>query len=74
MVMDVGKDETMQERLFEAVVGKEIDIVRELLNSGIDINAQDEQGRTAIMIATYANDAEMVKVLIDEGADVGYSG
>ena len=70
MVMDVGKDETMQERLFEAVVGKEIDIVRELLNSGIDINAQDEQGRTAIMIATYANDAEMVKVLIDEGADV----
>lgn len=70
MVMDVGKDETMQERLFEAVVGKEIDIVRELLNSGVDINAQDEQGRTAIMIATYANDAEMVKVLIDEGADV----
>lgn len=70
MVMDVGKDETMQERLFEAVVGKEIDIVRELLNSGADINAQDEQGRTAIMIATYANDAEMVKVLIDEGADV----
>lgn len=70
MVMDVGKDETMQERLFEAVVGKEIDIVRELLNSGVDINAQDEQGRTAVMIATYANDAEMVKVLIDEGADV----
>lgn len=70
MVMDVGKDETMQERLFEAVVGKEIDTVRELLNSGVDINAQNEQGRTAIMIATYANDAEMVKVLIDEGADV----
>lgn len=70
MVMDVGKDETMQEQLFEAVEGKEFDTVRELLNNGVDINAQDEQGRTAIMIATYANDAEMVKVLIDEGADV----
>ncbi|QUG43105.1 ankyrin repeat domain-containing protein [Psychrobacillus sp. INOP01] len=70
MVMNVGEDETMQERLFEAVEEKEFDKVKELLDNGVDINAQDPQGRTGIMIATYANDVEMVKLLIDAGADV----
>ena len=70
MGMNGGEDETMKMQLFEAVEGKEFDAVRELLDKGVDINAQDGQGRTAIMIATYANDVEMVKVLIDEGADV----
>lgn len=70
MVMNVGEDETMQERLFEAVEGKEFDTVRELLDNRVDINAQDGQGRTAMMIATYANDVDMVKLFIDAGADV----
>ncbi|WP_445678049.1 ankyrin repeat domain-containing protein [Psychrobacillus sp. FSL K6-1464] len=60
----------MNEQLFKVVEGKEVDRVRDLLDKGVDINAQDTQGRTAIMIATYANDVEMVKVLIAEGADV----
>lgn len=70
MEMNVREDETMQERLFEAVEGKEFDKVKELLDNGVAINAQDGQGRTAIMIATYANDVEMVKILIEAGADV----
>lgn len=70
MGMNGGEDEMMQERLFEAVEGKEFDTVRELLDKGVDINAQDGQGRTAIMIATYANDVEMVKVLTESKADV----
>lgn len=70
MAMNIGEDETMNEQLFKVVEGKEVDRVRDLLDNGVDINAQDTQGRTAIMIATYANDVEMVKVLIAEGADV----
>lgn len=70
MGMNVGEDETMQEQLFEAVEGKEFDTVRELLANGVDIDAQDGQGRTALMIATYAYDVDMVKILIDEGANV----
>lgn len=70
MAMNIGEDETMNEQLFKVVEGKEVDRVRDLLDKGVDINAQDTQGRTAIMIATYANDVEMVKVLIAEGADV----
>lgn len=65
-----GEDKTMNIQLFEAVEGKDFDAVRELLDNGVGINAQDEHGRTAIMIATYTNDVEMVKVLIDQGADV----
>lgn len=70
MAMNIGEDETMSEQLFKVVEGKEVDRVRDLLDKGVDINSQDTQGRTAIMIATYANDVEMVKVLIAEGADV----
>lgn len=70
MAMNIGEDETMNEQLFKVVESKEIDRVRDLLDKGVDINAQDIQGRTAIMIATYANDVAMVKVLIAEGADV----
>jgi ankyrin repeat protein len=35
-----------------------------------DINVQDGEGRTAILLATYASDLETAKVLIDTGAVV----
>lgn len=70
LAMNGGEDETMNKHLFEAVETKDLDAVRGLLKESIDINAQDEQGRTAIMIATYANDAAMVKLLVDAGANV----
>ena len=36
----------------------------------IEIDARDAQGRTALLIATHRNDVEMARVLIDAGADV----
>ena len=44
--------------------------ITEILNKGIDINIADEQGRTAAMLATYRNFSEIVKVLIEHGADI----
>lgn len=64
------KRETMKEQFFKAVVKGDLKEVNRFLDQGIDINSKDSQGRTAIMIATYAKNAEMVKVLIDKGADV----
>ncbi|MEH7494568.1 ankyrin repeat domain-containing protein [Neobacillus niacini] len=60
----------MEEQLIQAVKGKEADTVRRLIEEGVDINTQDSEGRTSIMIATYNNDAETAKILIDAGADV----
>lgn len=46
------------------------EIVRLLLNRGADINAQDEWGRTALMIAADGGYADTVKLLLDWEANV----
>ncbi|MDN3014686.1 ankyrin repeat domain-containing protein [Paenibacillus sp. BSR1-1] len=60
----------MKEQFFKAVENGKIDEINSFLNKGVSINSQDSRGRTAVMIAAYANDIETTKVLIDKGADV----
>lgn len=67
--MKEGKGK-MQEQLFLKTENKESEAVSKLIKEDIDINAKDQQGRTALMIATYNNDPITAKVLIDAGADV----
>ncbi|WP_239618044.1 ankyrin repeat domain-containing protein [Cohnella mopanensis] len=44
--------------------------LRKLVEEGADLNAQDAQGRTAIMAATYADKPDAVRLLIEAGADI----
>lgn len=46
----------------------DIETVKELINSEIDIDIQDQEGFTALMYATAKGNLEMVKLLIKEGA------
>uniref|UniRef100_UPI0026312A47 ankyrin repeat domain-containing protein n=1 Tax=uncultured Brachyspira sp. TaxID=221953 RepID=UPI0026312A47 len=41
-----------------------------LLDKCADINAKDNDGKTALMLASSNGDLEVVKLLIDKGADV----
>jgi ankyrin repeat protein len=61
-----GKD------LLSAVMNKDIDAVqiRDLLSDGADIDARDEAGRTALLIATHGSRIDIAKALIEAGADV----
>jgi len=63
---------------FNVYPEKKLEMVNELINLGIDINAADRQGRTALMYAiekidwnggTYAS-IEIVKRLLEAGADI----
>lgn len=58
--------------LLRAVMNEDIDVVRirDLLSDGADIDARDEAGRTALLIATHGNRIEVAKALIESGADV----
>lgn len=60
----------MNEQLFQAVERGEADTVRNLIRDGVNLNAQDSEGRTGIMIATHNNDVETAKILLEAGADV----
>lgn len=48
----------------------DINAIREILASGVNINAKDAYGHTALMSATWAGHAEVVKLLLEDGADV----
>lgn len=62
--------QNMNRELIEYAEQGNTEQVRQLLQSGADINATDEQGRTAVMAATYHNHVGTVEALIQAGADI----
>lgn len=60
----------MQQALFRAAEQGDTATIQRLLADGAPINAQDERGRTAALIATHAHQTAAVGVLIDAGADI----
>lgn len=60
----------MSEALTQAAEQGNQKAVFELIASGTSINSVDSRGRTALMAATHANQIDMVRVLLENGADV----
>ena len=57
-------------QLIDAVKTGKLAKVEEALNAGADVHQQDEQGWTPLNWAAGRGDLEIVKFLIDQGADV----
>lgn len=60
----------MNNQLFEAAAQNDIEAVNKAINSGIDIDFRNQEGRTALMVATRANAIDAARLLIESGADV----
>ena len=58
-----------QTPLLDAIKGKDLPKVQQLLESGADVNTLDKNGATPLMWAAYRADLEMVQWLVDKGAD-----
>jgi len=56
--------------LIEAVTVGDIPQIKAAIASGVDLEQRDAKGRTALLIATHADNAEAAKLLITAGADV----
>ena len=59
----------LSEEMRQAASKGDFSKVRVLLNSGEDVDAQDSEGVTVLMIASEAGHSEIVRFLLDRGAD-----
>jgi len=66
-----AKSQNVEEFLDAAQYG-DVEKIREMLDSGIDVNATNEYGNTALLKLSSmgADDPEIIKVLLQAGADV----
>lgn len=62
--------ETFDERLISCVKNGDADCAARALAAGAKANAADKQGATALSLAAEGKDAEVVRILLDAGADV----
>ncbi|PIC69359.1 hypothetical protein CSV77_14235 [Sporosarcina sp. P16b] len=70
-IRETIKEETeVDEQLLTAARRGEMKIVADLIENHADLNVRDDEGRTALMIAVYNEDAEMAEILLDAGANV----
>jgi ankyrin repeat protein len=60
--------------LIDAASQGDATAITALLNTGVDINTQDDKGATALMRAVEAGHTDTVKLLLDRGADVNIQG
>jgi hypothetical protein len=55
--------------LIDACTGKSIDIVKDLIAAGADVNLKSKDGQSGLVIAVGLNDAETVEELLKAGAN-----
>jgi ankyrin repeat protein len=53
-----------------AIKQGDVEAVKEFLRSGIDIDALDRYGQTALMLAAHHGHGEIVELLVEHGADL----
>ena len=69
-VSKIEKPNVATRELWQVAVAGAVDQVESLLAGGAEINRSNPAGFTALMLAAYHSHREMVKALIEHGADV----
>lgn len=60
--------ERLQDLMFDAARGGRDDVIPALLAAGVDIEARDARGFTALVLASYNDQLSTTALLLDEGA------
>ena len=56
--------------IFTYLKNNDIQSIKNYIDSGYDLNIQDNFGNTALIFSTYINNHEIVKLLLNAGADI----
>jgi hypothetical protein len=65
-----NKSDLSIDEFWDAVQSGNIDSVTAYIDQGVDVNVQDQDGVTAIIIAAINNDYKIIELLLEHGADV----
>ena len=57
---------------WDAAFNGKIETVRQAIEAGVDVNATDEQQRTALMFASFNGHTPVVKLLLEQGASLDH--
>ncbi len=63
----------MDNTLREAIKNNSVNIVKELIDEGVDVNKADKYGVTPLIIAALYDQLYLVKLLLDKGAEVNHT-
>ncbi|TMW69721.1 hypothetical protein Poli38472_001877 [Pythium oligandrum] len=66
----MGSSANAEEELRKAATNGDVADVKRVLETGVDVNAFDEDGMTALHLASSAGHVDVVRVLLDHGADL----
>jgi ankyrin repeat protein len=69
-LVDTNMTFTIDQKIIFAVRGKNLDLVKERISEGGDVNHQDPKHGSALIAAINNNDHDMIQYLIDNGANV----
>lgn len=58
------------ESYFKAALDGDVNLIKDAISAGVDVNAINEQKQTALMLTSFNGHLEIIKFLIDNGAEV----
>ena len=64
----------LEKKLFDAAFMGKVEIARDLIAQGADVNARDEMGNPVLLTAVRPYGEKMVRLLVESGADVNAAG
>jgi len=67
--VNLTADDRGSSAVFDAAIGKHVDLLKALIEAGADTNIQSKEGQTALVVVVGAGDEEIVEMLVKAGAD-----
>lgn len=65
-----SQDNFTTQQLFDASLEGKVNLIEEAVNQNVDLNqAVDQSGRTPLMLASFNGHSDVVKILLEHGAD-----